>query len=63
MDEAKTSRRPRKAKDLGPLHDLLKRGLPGYVDDNDVLDVRAIAKEMGISYQAVYLLFQRGSSS
>ena len=63
VDESKTTRRPRKAKDLGPLHDLLKRGLPGYVDDNDVLDVRAIAKEMGISYQAVYLLFQRGSIS
>ena len=63
MEEAKITRRPRKAKDLGPLHDLLKRGLPGYVNDNDVLDVCAIAKEMGISYQAVYLLFQRGSIS
>ena len=63
MDEANTSRRPRKVKDLGPLHDLLKRGLPAYVDENGVLDVRRIAKEMGVSYQAVYLLFQRGSIS
>lgn len=63
MEESKITRRPRKAKDLGPLHDLLKRGLPGFVDENDVLDVRAIAKEMGISYQAVYLMFARGSIS
>ena len=63
MEEAKTTRRPRKARDLGPLHEVLKRGLPGFVDENGVLDVRAIAKEMGISYQAVYLMFTRGSIS
>ena len=63
MDESKTTRRPRKAKDLGPLHDLLRTGLPAFVDDGGVLDIRALSKEMGISYQAVYLMFQRGSIS
>ena len=63
MDESKTTRRSRKAKDLGPLHDLLRTGLPAFVDDNGVLDIRALSKEMGISYQAVYLMFQRGSIS
>ena len=63
MDESKTTRRPRKAKDLGPLHDLLRTGLPAFVDDDGVLDIRALSKEMGISYQAVYLMFQRGSIS
>lgn len=63
MDDPNTTKGLTKAKDLGPLHELLKRGLPAFVDENEVLDVRAIAKEMGISYQAVYLMFQRGSIS
>lgn len=57
------TKRPRKAKDLGPLHDLLKRGLPAYVDENDTLDVRAIAAEIGISKTAVYYFFSRNSIS
>lgn len=61
--EEKLTKRPRKAKALGPLHDLLKRGLPSYVDENDILDVRALAKEMQVTYQAVYLMFSRGSIS
>ena len=63
MEEAKITRLPRKAKDLGPLHDLLKRGLPGFVDDNDTLDVNRLAETMGISKTAVYHFFSRGSIS
>jgi len=63
VSNSKLTKRPRKAKDLGPLHDLLKRGLPSYVDENGILDVRALAAEMMVSYQAVYLMFSRGSIS
>ena len=63
MEETQSMRGPRKPKDLGPLHELVKRALPGFVGDADVLNVRALAKEMGVSYQAIYLMFQRGSIS
>lgn len=61
--ETTLSKRPRKSRDLGPLHDLIKNGLPEFVDANGTLDVRKLAMEFGISYQAVYLMFQRGSIS
>lgn len=63
MDVTKTNRRPRKTKDLGPLHDLLKRGLPEYVDEDGVLNVSRIAEQLGISKTAVYHFFSRKSIS
>lgn len=63
MEEPRTKRKAPKVNDLGPLHQLLRTGLPAFVDDDGVLDIRALSKEMGISYQAVYLMFQRGSIS
>lgn len=63
MDESNTTRAPRKVKDLGPLHELLKRGLPEFVDDDGVLDVAAVAERMGISKTAVYYFFSRKSIS
>lgn len=63
MEEANTQKRPRLNKDLGPLHELMTRGLPEFTDENGRLDPRQLASEMGISYQAVYLMFSRGSIS
>ena len=63
MEDAKNLKRPRLNKDLGPLHELLTRGLPEFTDENGRLDPRQLAVEMGISYQAVYLIFKRGSIS
>lgn len=44
---------------LGPLHDLLTRGLPDLVKENGILDTEALAHRMGISFQAVYKWYTR----
>jgi hypothetical protein len=46
-------------KDLGPLHALLVKGLPSWVDDNGVLRVYELASHLNISYQALYKIFSR----
>lgn len=55
----KTSR----AKDLGPLHALLTRGLPDFLDKKGELDTRKLAKEIAISYQALYKWFENSRVS
>lgn len=48
---------------LGPLHELLIRGLPDYVE-NGTLDVKGkLAPHFAISYQAIYKWFERGRVS
>lgn len=56
-------KRARKTRDLGPLHALLIRGLPNWVDEDGMLRVYDLAKFIGISYQAVYKLFERNKIS
>lgn len=51
-------KRPRKARDLGRLHALLIRGLPDWVDEDGLLLSYDIAKELGISYQAIYRIYK-----
>lgn len=63
MEETKLSKRPKKVRHLGALHDLMKRGLPDYVDEKGELSVRDLAMDMSVSYQAVYLMFKRNSIS
>ena len=46
-------------KDLGPLHALLLKGLPDWVDQNGLLRTYDLAKYLGISYQALYKIFDR----
>lgn len=46
-------------KDLGKLHALLLRGLPDFVDEDGLLDVRKLSTKVGISYQAIYKWFER----
>lgn len=46
--------------DLGNLHDLLMRGLPDYNGDRG-FDVRRLAADLNVSYQAVYKWFARES--
>ncbi len=64
MDSPKRpARKPLGPNDLGPLHALLMRGLPDYIDPNNILDVRKLAKAVGISYQALYKWFESGHVS
>lgn len=49
----------RRTEYLGGLHKLLTRGIPDLVDAAGVLDTRVLAKEVGVSYQAVYKWFER----
>jgi hypothetical protein len=46
-------------RDLGPLHALLTRGLPSFVDVTGTLRTPDLAKYLGISYQALYKSFER----
>lgn len=62
-DNKYPARRARKQKDLGPLHDLLTRGLPEYVDEGGMLDVKRLAIDLSVAYQSVYHIFTRGSIS
>ena len=55
--------KPARAKDLGPLHKLLTRGLPDFIDENGVLDVRKLAIPVGISFQALYKWFENNQVS
>lgn len=48
-----------RGRDLGPLHALLLRGLPDFVDATGLLRTPEIAKYLGISQQALYQAFQR----
>lgn len=50
----------RKIKDLGPLHALLIRGLPEWVNEEGVLRTYDLAEELGMSYQALYAIYSRG---
>ena len=50
---------PKTPKDLGPLHALMLRGLPSWVDPNGFLRTYDLAKYLGISYQALYKIFDR----
>lgn len=52
-------RRPRKARDLGPLNALLIRGLPDWVDEDGLLMSYEVASYLGISYQALYKIYKR----
>lgn len=49
----------KKPKGLGPLHELIKRGLPDWIDSNGFLRVYDLASYLGISYQALYKIFER----
>lgn len=51
-----------RTKSLGPLYDLLKGGLPQYVNNGSLM-VKRIAPKLGISYQAMYGWFERNTVS
>lgn len=65
LEDDKPTRKPRPKKPkarteyLGKLHILLTKGLPDMVDEQGILDTRALAKYLGISYQALYKWFER----
>ncbi len=46
-------------RDLGPLHALVARGLPDWIDSQGRLRTHDLAKYLGISYQALYKSFER----
>jgi hypothetical protein len=48
-----------KTRDLGPLHELLVRGLPDWLNETGALRAYDLAKYLGISYQALYAQFAR----
>lgn len=50
-------------RDLGPLHALLTRGLPDWMDAKGFLRTHALAAYLGISYQALYKIFDRNRIS
>ena len=52
-------KRPRKVKNLGKLHALLIRGLPDWIDEDGLLKVYDLAKQLGVSYQSVYAFLGR----
>lgn len=54
----KTKRR-RVGRKLGPLHEVIVRGLPDWIDDDNLLRTRDLAQHLGISYQALYVTFSR----
>lgn len=59
METTVTEETKRKGGDLGPLHALLVKGLPDYIDENGVLESRRLAEYLGISYQALYASYGR----
>lgn len=54
---------PKTPKDLGPLHALIKDKLPMWVDDAGFLRTYELATYLGISYQALYKIFERNKIS
>lgn len=50
---------PKTPRDLGPLHALIKSGLPNWVDNTGFLRTYDLAEYLGISYQALYKIFDR----
>lgn len=58
----KKKKNVRRESSMGGLYDLLKRGLPDYVDDGKLL-VKPLAERLGISYQAMYKWFERNTIS
>lgn len=51
------SRKPKKARDLGGLHDLLMRGLPDFMD-GEMFDTKRLAKRLNLSRAALYQWFK-----
>lgn len=56
-------KRARKARDLGPLHAMVARGLPDWIDEDGLLMSYDIAEYLGISYQALYKIFSKNRIS
>lgn len=54
---------PKTPKNLGQLHALIKDRLPSWVDDNGFLRTYDLARYLGISYQALYKIFDRNKIS
>lgn len=52
-------KRARKVRDLGPLHALLIRGLPDWVEADGMLRTYDLSRHLGITYQALYKIFER----
>lgn len=52
-------RTPGKTRDLGPLHNMLARGLPDWCDGAGNIMSRSLASHLGISYQALYKIYHR----
>lgn len=52
----KPKRRRVERREHGRLHSLLKEGLPDFVED-DLFDVRSLARKVGVSFQAMYKWF------
>ena len=50
---------PKTPKDLGALHALIKGQLPDWVDETGFLRTYDLAAYLGISYQALYKIFDR----
>lgn len=57
IEEPKT-RKPKKAKELGPLHDLLMRGLPDYMN-GEMFDTHKLARTMKVTRAAIYKWFEK----
>ena len=55
--------RPKTPPDLGPLHKLLVRGLPDWVDDEGYLRVYDLAERLAVSYQSLYAMMARARIS
>lgn len=50
-------------RDLGKLHALVSAGLPDFWNRDNLLDVRKLADEIDVSFQAIYSWFERESIS
>lgn len=50
---------PKMPRNLGPLHALILKGLPDWVDEKGFLRTYDLATYLGISYQALYKIFER----
>lgn len=57
---AVVGQKQRKHRDLGPLHALLIRGLPDWVDETGLFLIYDLAKHLKMSAQGIYGWLDRG---
>ena len=59
IDTSNYPARGRRGENLGKLHSLLQKGFPDHRNADGTFAAKRLAKDLGVSYQAVYKWFER----